>query len=412
MSRTVDRPPGARASRRTRDDVRVPSAVLQASASGATIGTAQLSIGAGIIGGAVTIWSAAVFAMRFGELDRPEAAIAAWAVYLVMLTGGFFALSRIGARMPTWLAASMVGGLAIIVALDLWAVWSTGDIAGNITASFAATVTVMVFLSMRRVLEVATVAALAAVVFVTSVVATTPLTPETTPLQIVVLTTMLSAAPICMSIVRRFRRMVQLELDRVIVQSTVSAPRYAVGLLASEQLARLDLAAERLLESVAVGDAALPLDPEGASTAASLATELRLHLLEGRRDTWLRHAITESELLGGAVTLHDPSGLAGLLDGRQRDALLATVWLVVADERAAAMGRTVDLSFGPATETVRTDSGHRLVVPITLVVSGIARNQIDPSLWGELSGVGRHTHQLQRSTLTVPIECLVSNPRD
>ncbi len=412
MSRTVDRPLGVRASRRSREDVRVPSAVLQASASGATIGTAQLAIGAGIIGGAVTLWSGAVFALRVGDLERPEAAIAAWVVYLVMLTGGFVALSRIGARMPTWLAASMVGGLAVIVALDLWAVWPSGDIAGNITASFAATVTVLVFLSMRRIVEVVTVAAVAAVVFAIAVVATTPLSPETTPRQLVVLAAMLSAAPICMSIVRRFRRMVQLELDRVIVQSTVSAPRYAVGLLASEQLARLDLAAERLLESVAVGDAALPLDPESASTAASLATELRLHLLEGRRDTWLRHAITESELLGGAVTLHDPGGLAGLLDGRQRDALLATVWLVVADARAAAMGRTVDLSFGPATETVRTADGHRLVVPITLVVSGIARNQVDPSLWGELSAVGRHTHQLQRSTLTVPIECLVSNPRD
>src|SRR5690606_40047343 len=52
-------------------------------------------------------------------------------------------------------------------------------------------------------------------------------------------------------IVRGFRRMVQLELDRVLVQSNVSAPRYAVGMLASEELARLDLAAEQLLDSIA-----------------------------------------------------------------------------------------------------------------------------------------------------------------
>jgi hypothetical protein len=73
-------------------------------------------------------------------------------------------------------------------------------------------------------------------------------------------------------VVRGFRRMVQQELDRVLVQSTVSAPRFAVGMLASEELARLDLAAEDLLESVATGRTKLKLDPKTASVAASLAT--------------------------------------------------------------------------------------------------------------------------------------------
>ena len=137
-------------------------------------------------------------------------------------------------------------------------------------------------------------------------------------------------------IVDSYRRMVQIELDRVLVQSTVSAPRFAVGMLASEELARLDLAAETLLDAIATKKTSLPLSPRSASVAASLATELRLHLIEGRRETWLYHAVSESEMLGKTVTLIDKSSLAGLLDAAQRDGLLASAWLLVSDTKPTA----------------------------------------------------------------------------
>ncbi len=143
-------------------------------------------------------------------------------------------------------------------------------------------------------------------------------------------------------IVEAFRRMVQVELDRVLTQSTVSAPRFAVGMLASEELARLDLAAEELLDSIATKKTPLPLAPKMASVAASLATELRLHLIEGRRETWLYHAVSESELLGKSVTLVDKSSLAGLLDPSQRDGLLSTAWLLVSDTTKANPATTVN----------------------------------------------------------------------
>ncbi|WP_310889975.1 hypothetical protein [Clavibacter capsici] len=152
------------------------------------------------------------------------------------------------------------------------------------------------------------------------------------------------------AVVRGFRRVTEMELDRVLVQSTVSAPRYAVGMLASEELARLDLAAEQLLDDVASGREPLPLSPLAASTAASLATELRLHLIEGRRETWLHHAVTESEFLGPDVTLSDPAALAGLLDRRQRDGLLSAVWLLLtsAERRNGVPGVSVQVSLGPS----------------------------------------------------------------
>ena len=75
--------------------------------------------------------------------------------------------------------------------------------------------------------------------------------------------------------------MVQRELDLVLVQSTITQSSSAVGMLASEELARIDLDAETLLDDVATGRTALPLSPAKSAAAARLATQLRLHLIEG-----------------------------------------------------------------------------------------------------------------------------------
>jgi hypothetical protein len=151
--------------------------------------------------------------------------------------------------------------------------------------------------------------------------------------------------------------MVQVELDRVLVQSNVSQPRFAVGMLASDELARLDLAAEKLLDGVAGGEVPLPLAPKVASQAASLATELRLHLIEGRRETWLHHAVTESEYLGRSVTLADPSSLAGLLAPPQRDGLLQAVWLLLGDSKSRSPGTAITLGLGPVTAAGQSLAG-------------------------------------------------------
>ena len=212
-------------------------------------------------------------------------------------------------------------------------------------------------------------------------------------------------------LVRGFRALVQLELDRVLVQSTVSAPRFAVGMMASEELARLDLAAEELLDSVSTGRTKLPLDPKTASVAASLATELRLHLIEGRRETWLYHAITESDLLGKVVTLVDKGSLAGLLDPQQRDGLLSAVWLLISDTAKSA-GRSVQISVGPVTESVETGYGRKITIPIALTITGVSRNKVDPATWEALRRIGQYNDSTQNSTLRVDIACLVDNPAD
>jgi hypothetical protein len=229
--------------------------------------------------------------------------------------------------------------------------------------------------------------------------------------QVIGLALVVLPALIGVAIVETFRRLVQVELDRVLVQSTVQAPRFAVGMLASEELARLDLAAEELLDSVANRKVILPLIPRNASIAAQLATELRLHLIEGRRETWLYHAISESEMLGKSVSLIDKSALAGLLDPVQRDGLLSTAWLLVSENLKPSQNRTLTIQLGPVAPGDGVPD-RKILVPITITTTGVARNRVDSGVWGALARVGRYSDSTQDASLRVDIQCLVDNPAE
>jgi hypothetical protein len=305
-----------------------------------------------------------------------------------------------------------LAGLAAAVALDLYAIWPLHDIGRNATAAVTAGMALLVVITLRRARDVViAVSVLGVALAVAMVINTEPdvtnIAPQVTTLAFAVL-----PAVIGVVIIRGFRRLVQVELDRVLVQSTVSAPRFAVGMMASEELARLDLAAEELLDSVATGKTKLPLDPKTASVAASLATELRLHLIEGRRETWLYHAITESDLLGKSVTLVDKGSLAGLLDPQQRDGLLSTAWLLVSDAAKAKSKRTVELQLGPLPVPTEDGPARTITVPIVITTTGVPRNRVDPATWEAIARVGHYSDSTQNSSLRVDITCIVDNPAD
>ncbi|MGT2424856.1 hypothetical protein [Amnibacterium kyonggiense] len=211
-----------------------------------------------------------------------------------------------------------------------------------------------------------------------------------------------------------FRNIVSAELERVLVASTTSAPRFSVGMMASVELARLDLAAEQLMDGIASGRTRLPLNPATAQAAAELATELRLHLIEGRRQTWLYHAISESELLGRAVTLSDPESLAGLLDPTQRDGLLSAVWLMLGDaperSRRSATRVGIEITVGPARPT--EGRARTMRVPIVVQTTGVARGRVDPATWDAMRKVGRHTDSQRGGSLWVEIDCVVDRPAE
>lgn len=382
-----------------------------------TLGASFLALGADLFVVLRVVYGLSWFVVLWDRYPVPGAAVSAWAVLLLVVAGSVIAARAGGDRMPHWVFGLVLAGIATTVALDLVAVWELHDLGRTLTAATAAGAALLLVVTQRGATELLVSAgvlglALAVAMFVN----TPPGTPfdadHVAPAVAAVAFAVLPAV-IGVLVVQGHRRMVQLELDRVLVQSNVSAPRYAVGMLASEELARLDLAAERLLDSIATKKTALPLTPKTASLAASLATELRLHLIEGRRETWLYHAVSESEMLGRSVTLVDKSALAGLLDGAQRDGLLAAAWMLVSDTRKkAAPHRSITLQLGPLAPAGSPREDHKIIVPITITSTGIRRNRVDPSIWAALGRVGRYADSTEDGSLRVDIEAAVDNPAE
>jgi uncharacterized membrane protein YhaH (DUF805 family) len=378
----------------------------------ASLGTSFIGIGAAVVVALRSIYGFVWFLSLWDTYPDPIPALAAWVALIVVLVATFVTSRLAGDQLPDWMFATFMVGLATAVALDLIAIWPLHDVGRNATAAVTAGMALLLIVTLRRGRDILTAVAVLGVTLATAMVLNSSLAADDLGPQITTLAFAVLPGVIGVAIVRAFRRLVQVELDRVLVQSTVSAPRFAVGMMASEELARLDLAAEELLESVATGKTALPLDPKMASKAASLATELRLHLIEGRRETWLYHAITESDFLGKSVTLADKSSLAGLLDPHQRDGLLSTAWLLVSDPVKNTTSRSVQISIGPATDSVETPEGRKITVPIVLTTTGVPRNRVDPSTWEAVRKVGQYSDSTQHSSLRVEIQCLVDNPAD
>jgi len=378
----------------------------------ASLGTSFIGLGAALVAGLSAIYGFAWFVALWGTYTTPVPALISWILLITALGGGFIATRLVGDHLPSWIFAVFLCFLACAVVLDLIAIWDKNDIGRYATSALTAGMALLVVVTLRGAVEIIVADAVLGLALLTAILVNSDLSPENVAPQVTSLALTVLPGIIGVMVVHGFRRMVQIELDRVLVQSTVSAPRFAVGMLASEELARLDLAAEELLDSVATGKTPLPLRPRTASVAASLATELRLHLIEGRRETWLYHAVTESEMLGKSVTLTDKGSLAGLLDDSQRDGLLSAIWMLVSEKQKPSATRTVQVQVGPIASTGETSIGQKLIVPIEITSTGIAKNKVDSSTWEALRRVGRYSDTTRDSSVKIDVECLVDNPAD
>ncbi len=376
-----------------------------------SLGTGFIGIGAAVVVALRSIYGIVWFVSLWPVYPDPLPALLAWVILGATVTATFITARVIADQLPTWMYAIFLVGIAAAFALDLYAVWPLHDIGRTATAAVTAGMALLVIVTLRPTRDILIpIGVMGVVLAVAMAINTRPDTEDYAP-QLSALAFTVLPAVLGVVVVNGFRRLVQVELDRVLVQSTVSAPRFAVGMLASEELARLDLAAEELLDSVATGKTKLPLDPKTASVAASLATELRLHLIEGRRETWLYHAITESDLLGQAITLTDKGSLAGLLDPQQRDGLLSMAWLLVSEPGKRNSNRSIQLQLGPVT-TAAEDGSRSITVPIVITTTGVPRNRVDPATWEAIGRVGQYSDSTQNSSLRVDIACLVDNPAD
>lgn len=378
----------------------------------ASPGTGFIGLGAALVAGLSTIYGFAWFVSLWDQYTTPVPALISWILLVMALGGGFIATRVAGDQLPSWIFAVFLSFLSCAVVLDLIAIWDKNDIGRYATSALTAGMALLVVVTLRGAIEVLVADAVLGLALLTAILVNSDLSPENVAPQVTSLALTVLPGILGVMVVRGYRRMVQIELDRVLVQSTVTAPRFAVGMLASEELARLDLAAEELLDSVATGKTPLPLRPRTASVAASLATELRLHLIEGRRETWLYHAVTESEMLGKSVTLIDKGSLAGLLSDTQRDGLLSAIWMLVSEKSKPSATRTVQVQVGPIASTGDTSIGRKLVVPIEITSTGIAKNKVDSSTWEALRRVGRYSDTTRDSSVKIDVECLVDNPAD
>lgn len=395
-----------------------PSGARSATRRGTPTSTHASALGSGFLGLGVAIIAAlqsmigiALFLLRIDLYPSILPIAAAWLLLMVTFLGLTITISASGERLPDWLYGVFLAALAAVVWLDIVAISPLGNVGQYATASISAGFVLLVIVTLRQRWEVLVATAALGAALVGAIVATTPLTPVTIPAQVVAVALAIGPGIAGVLLVQGFERMLKRELDRVLVQSTVTAPRLAVGMLASEELARLDLDAEQLLEAVATGEAPLPLPSTYAARASTLATELRLHLIEGRRETWLFHAITESEHLGRRVTVSDPGTLAGLLDDVQRDSLLAALWLLTPDPSGSAASRSVTVSLGPV-DPQRPAGPGRLTVPVRIEVSGLRRNRVDPGVWEALDRVGRYSDSTAGGALVIDLDCRVENPAD
>jgi len=380
----------------------------QAAKPGASLGAGYLGLGAAVVSAIAAIGGIVLFLARWGELSNPWLSAGAWGLFAVAAIGVGLSLLTYGERLTGPAFGLVCVVLACVVTLDFAGIWHGHDIAHTASASVAAGFALLPIATLRPAREVAAAVAVLGLAFVGMAVVSTPISSDTLPGIVSLLGIVVVPPAIAIHVVHRFRQVVQRELDRVLVQSNVQAPQFAVGMLASDELARLDLAAEKLLDAVANGSDPLPLSGASASVAASLATELRLHLIEGRRETWLYHAITESEHLGRSVSVADPTSLAGHLSRTQRDGLLQALWQMVGDGRTAQPGSpVVSVTLGPVGTDGHPVTDETMDVPIVFESRGVPRRRLGPTAWSALQRIGPYTDTVRDGVLHVTAHCVV-----
>jgi hypothetical protein len=368
-------------------------------ASDSRLGYGYLGIGAAALGIALFLRGFATFVLQNAAAPLPVPGTVAWALIAVAIVASCLFARAFRGRLPLAVFAAVLVLLAMALALDLIGLRGSAEPLLQTTTALGVGAALLCIVGFRPAHQLLIGnAGFGAVLLFLFVIGTGD--PDYSPgpavkfAAIALLPSLIGAL-----VVQGFGRLVQLELDRSLVESTLLAPRFAFGMRASDELARLDLDAERILDGVASGSLSLPLEPEIAASSSSIATELRLLLVAGRHDTWLHHAIEESEILGPLVTLSDPQGLAGYLEPSEREGLLSAIWLLVADSRRVQP--TLQILIGPPDVDDAAEPPDRMGFPIALTVEGVPRRKIDPAVWPALDRVGDYTESVSRGRLTI-----------
>ncbi|GLU90570.1 MULTISPECIES: hypothetical protein [Agromyces] len=358
----------------------------------------------------ITIAAAVLVAGHFAHLLVTAGAYpagrdpwAAWIALAVVLAGGV--VSRLfSPRMPSWVYLALFTALAVPVGLDLVATQGLLHLGVTPTAAAASAVVLMPVTTLRGHRVPVVVAGVVGAAIAIAALVQLPAAGSLVVVGVAVAVSAVLPVVVAALAIVGFRRLVGRELDLSLVQSTVQTPRSAVGMRASEELARLDFDAESLLEDVGSGRLPIPLPTDAALRAGALAAKLRVRLIEGRSDTWLKHAVTESAYLSRRVTIDDPDGDAGVLAPAQRDGLLLALWLIAGERRPrrAAGARVV-----VRVRSEPFDDDERGPLAIEIEVSGVARRHLDPAIWDALGSLGSHEVVSASDSIRIELVCPV-----
>ncbi|GGF25977.1 hypothetical protein [Subtercola lobariae] len=377
-------------------------------ASDSRIGIGYLGVGAIVAAVILSVRGLAIFIFDWGLYPNPWLTLIAWIVVAIALTGAVLIANAHGSHLPTPAFIVMLVLLGAAVILDVVSAGGFATAVPEVTVIVGAGAALLALVAYRPLnqLLLATLV-LAAFLLAVTIAGVSSQPPGTRP-QIEVIVAAIAPTLIGILIVRSFSRFIDRELDRTLVESTLSSPRFGVGIQGADELVRLDQSAEELLSDVASGRVSLPLNKQQASAASALASELRLRLVAGRRQTWLQHAIDDSEVLSPTVTLLDPAGLAGYLEPDQREGLLSAVWLIAA--AATRQQPRLIITVGPQSDPSPGAQPDRIAFPIDISVEGIPRRRVDVTIWGALDRVGPHIESGRHGSLRLQMSVHVDTP--
>ncbi|AQX80715.1 MULTISPECIES: hypothetical protein [Plantibacter] len=373
-----------------------------------SLGTTQLGIGLSVSGVILVVYAAIRFVSSVHHYPRPLLSVVAWLLLTAAIVSTFLLLRRSAFHLSDRLFVALLIQLVVVAALDLASVWSRDAVGVYPTAAAAVGGVLLAVVTLRPVRDVAAATVVLGLMLVGSILTVTRTQTATLGAELLFAAVAVVPPLIACAIVSQYRRIVRLELDRVMVASTVASVRDALGFFDSEELVTLDLEAEELFVGVADGSVDLPLSPELAARASRLATELRRHLMSEGKESWLEHAFQESSVLSDSATLRDPERLATYLATDQRDGLLSAVWLLLGE--ADAQSARAVLTLGPVDRSERPGRSGALVIPIVLEAVGVQRAKVDPAVWEALGRVGSSTDTYQKSRIRIEIDSTVDNP--
>jgi len=139
-----------------------------------SLGSSFLALGADILVVLRAVYGLSWFVVLWDRYPAPGAAASAWAVLILVIAGCVIASHVGGDRMPGWMFALVLAGLAGTVVLDLVAVWELHDLGRTLTAATAAGMALLLVVTQRGAAELLAAAGVLGLVLAVAIFVNTP----------------------------------------------------------------------------------------------------------------------------------------------------------------------------------------------------------------------------------------------